>query len=186
VLLAQHRRVEAQRAEDDEVRARLELVRPARAAQELGEPAGAPGADLGHVDLDAVGALEQQLDGGDGLDGHAPHLAAALEVRADPALGDPRQRELAADQGGHEQAEEGEERAQHRRVRLEVGAQQGWGPSFRALAAVARQPASVRARRQVTARRRTTTFPHALSPAASVRSTVAPAPAAVTRTASGA
>ena len=68
VLLRQHRRVEAERAERDELGARVELLGPAGAAQQLDKPAGGAGAHLGHLDLDAVGALEQELDRGDRVD----------------------------------------------------------------------------------------------------------------------
>ena len=102
-----------------------------------------PARTSAHLDLDAVGVPEQQLDRGDGLDLTCVDLAAVGEVGGDAALGEPRQRELAADEDGHGQAEEGEHGAQHRRLRLDGGAQQGSGPlSLRALAAVARQPAS--------------------------------------------
>ena len=105
-----------------------------------------------------------------------------------PALGEPRQGELAADEGGHGQADKGERAAQHQRLRLDGGAQQGSGPlSLRALAAVARQPAGVRASRQVTAKRRSAIRPHVpRSPARSVSPTVAPVTAGVTVTPSGA
>ena len=88
----------------------VELVGPAGAAQELDEPAGGAGAHLGHLDLDAVGALEQQLERGDGLDLDARDLAGLGEVGGDAALGEARQRELAADEGGHRQADESEGR----------------------------------------------------------------------------
>ena len=180
--------MEAERAEGDEVGARLQLVRLAGAAQELDELPGGARAHLAHLDLDAVGALEQQLDRGDGLDADVRDVAGLREVGGDAPLGEPRQRELAADEGGHGQADKGERAAQHQRLRLDGGAQQGSGPlSLRALAAVARQPAGVRASRQVTAKRRSAILPHApRSPARSVRPTVAPVTAGVTVTPSGA
>ena len=57
--------------------------------------------------------LNSSLTAGHRLDRHAPHLARLREVVADPPLGDARQRELAADEGGDQQAEESEGRAQH-------------------------------------------------------------------------
>ena len=74
MVLAQRDAAQLQRADADEVDARVELARAVGAAQQLGERARAR-ARLGHVDLDAVGALEQQLDRRQRLDRHAPHLA---------------------------------------------------------------------------------------------------------------
>ncbi len=115
MILVQRDAAQLQRADVDEVDARVDLAGAGRAAQELGELAGARRRRLGHVDLDAVGALEQELDRGHGLDRHAPHLTVDREVVADAPLGEPRQHELAADERGGEQSEEGERRAEHPR-----------------------------------------------------------------------